>query len=81
VASNTLNVLNQNCSIPISAEAAMMTKEHFIDEYGSVVHTIGWGGSGGAIQQYGIADMNPGVVDGISRRSRSRTPTARCWTS
>ena len=51
VASNTLNVLDNNCSIPISAEAAMMTKEHFIDEYGAVAHTIGWGGSGGAIQQ------------------------------
>jgi uncharacterized tannase-like protein DUF6351 len=50
VASNTLNVLDNNCSIPISAEAAMMTKEHFIDEYGAVAHTIGWGGSGGAIQ-------------------------------
>jgi hypothetical protein len=65
VASNTLNVLNQNCSIPISAEAAMMTKEHFLEEYGPAVHTIGWGGSGGAIQQYGIADAYPGILDGI----------------
>ncbi len=65
VASNTLNVLDNNCSIPISAEAAMMTKEHFINEYGPVVHTIGWGGSGGAIQQYNIADAYPGILDGI----------------
>jgi hypothetical protein len=65
VASNTLNVLNQNCSIPISAEAAMMTKEHFVEEYGPVAHTIGWGGSGGAIQQYGIAETYPGILDGI----------------
>lgn len=65
VASNTLNVLDNNCSIPISAEAAMMTKEHFIDEYGVVTHTIGWGGSGGAIQQYGIADAYPGILNGI----------------
>ena len=65
VASNTLNVLDNNCSIPISAEAAMMTKEHFIDEYGPVAHTIGWGGSGGAIQQYGIADAYPGILNGI----------------
>ena len=75
VASNTLNVLDNNCSIPISAEAAMMTKEHFIDEYGPVAHTIGWGGSGGAIQQYGIADAYPGILDGIIPsigRSRSR---------
>lgn len=65
VASNSLNVLDNNCSIPISAEAAMMTKEHFIDEYGPVAHTIGWGGSGGAIQQYGIADAYPGILNGI----------------
>ncbi len=65
VASNSLNVLDNNCSIPISAEAAMMTKEHFIDEYGSVAHTIGWGGSGGAIQQYNIADAYPGILNGI----------------
>jgi hypothetical protein len=65
VASNSLNVLDINCSIPISAEAAMMTKEHFTDEYGPLAHTIGWGGSGGSIQVYGIADSYPGILDGI----------------
>ncbi|HKE66044.1 MAG TPA: DUF6351 family protein, partial [Micromonosporaceae bacterium] len=65
VASSTLNVLNNNCSTIISAEAAMMVKEHFIEAYGPVAHTIGWGGSGGAIQQYDIADQYPGIVDGI----------------
>ena len=65
VASSTLNVLNNNCSIVISAEAAMMVKEHFVEVYGPVAHTIGWGGSGGAIQQYDIADAYPGIVDGI----------------
>ncbi|HVV23152.1 MAG TPA: DUF6351 family protein [Pseudonocardiaceae bacterium] len=65
VASSSLNVLDNNCSPVISAEAAMMVKEHFIDTYGPVAHTIGWGGSGGAIQQYDIADQYPGIVDGI----------------
>ena len=65
VASSTLNVLDNNCSTIISAEAAMMVKEHFIEEYGPVAHTIGWGGSGGAIQQYDIADAYPGILDGI----------------
>jgi len=65
VASSSLNVLDNNCSTIISAEAAMMVKEHFIDSYGPVAHTIGWGGSGGAIQQYEIADAYPGIVDGI----------------
>src|SRR4051812_1351280 len=65
VASSTLNVLDNNCSPIISAEAAMMVKEHFIESYGPVRHTIGWGGSGGAIQQYDIAESYPGIVDGI----------------
>ncbi len=65
VASSTLNVLDNNCSTIISAEAAMMVKEHFIGTYGPVQFTIGWGGSGGAIQQYEIADSYPGILDGI----------------
>jgi hypothetical protein len=65
VASSTLNVLDQDCSTIISAEAAMMVKEHFIDTYGPTQFTIGWGGSGGAIQQYEIADSYPGILDGI----------------
>jgi hypothetical protein len=65
VASSTLNVLDTNCSTIISAEAAMMVKEHFIDTYGPVQFTIGEGASGGAIQQYEIADSYPGILDGI----------------
>jgi len=65
VASSSLNVLDNNCSTIISAEAAMMVKEHFAETYGPIRHTIGWGGSGGAIQQYDIADAYPGILDGI----------------
>ncbi|MFE6157793.1 DUF6351 family protein [Streptomyces sp. NPDC056486] len=65
VASSTLNVLETNCSIPVSAEAAMMVKEHFVETYGPVKHTIGWGGSGGGIQQFTMADSYPGILDGI----------------
>jgi hypothetical protein len=65
VASSSLNVLDNNCSMVISAEVAMMVKEHFIESYGPPAHTIGWGGSGGAIQQYDIADNYPGILDGI----------------
>jgi hypothetical protein len=65
VASSSLNVLDNNCNYIISAEVAMMVKEHFIEAYGPVAHTIGWGGSGGAIQQYDIADNYPGILDGI----------------
>jgi Tannase-like family of unknown function (DUF6351) len=65
VASSTLNVLDNNCSDVISAEVALMVKEHFIEEYGPVRYTIGWGGSGGAIQQQLIANNYPGILDGI----------------
>jgi hypothetical protein len=65
VASSSLNVLDNNCSPIISAEAAMMVKEHFQETYGPALHTIGWGGSGGGIQQYDIADAYPGILDGI----------------
>ena len=65
VASSTLNVLDNNCSDVISAEAALMVKEHFIETYGPARYTIGWGGSGGAIQQQLIANNYPGILDGI----------------
>ncbi|WP_312868293.1 DUF6351 family protein [Amycolatopsis pithecellobii] len=65
VASSSLNVLDNNCSTVLSAEAAMMVKEHFIETYGPVAHTIGWGVSGGSIQQYSIANAYPGIIDGI----------------
>ena len=87
VASSSLNVLDNNCSTIISAEAAMMVKEHFIETYGPVQHTIGWGGSGGAIQQYDIAEMYPGILDGIVPGVSfpdpltvlaARSPTAGC---
>jgi hypothetical protein len=65
VTSSSLNVLDNNCSDVISAEAALMVKEHFIEEYGPLKFTIGWGGSGGAIQQHLIGNNYPGILDGI----------------
>ena len=43
----------------------MMVKERFIETIGVPKHTIGWGGSGGAMAQYGIAQNYPGLLDGI----------------
>ncbi|MHC4800367.1 MAG: DUF6351 family protein, partial [Planctomycetota bacterium] len=65
VASATLNVLNTNCNDALSAETVMMVKERFIEIYGVPRYTIGWGGSGGAIQQYLIGQNYPGLLDGI----------------
>jgi hypothetical protein len=65
VAVSSLNVFGNNCDDVISSETAMMVKEHFIEEFGVPVHTIGTGGSGGAIQQYMMAQNYPGLLDGL----------------
>lgn len=66
VASSTLNVNAQGgCNDVLSAETAMMVKEHFIDSYGKPRYTIGNGGSGGAMQQLLIAGAYPGILDGL----------------
>jgi hypothetical protein len=66
VASSTLNVNAQGgCNDPLSAETTMMVKEHFAEAYGLPLHTIGSGGSGGAMQQLLIAGAYPGILDGI----------------
>ena len=65
VAISSQNVFGNNCNDVISAETAMMVKEHFIESFGVPVHTIGVGGSGGSMQQHLIAQNYPGLLDGI----------------
>lgn len=66
IASSTLNVNAQGgCNDVVSAETAMMVKEHFTKHYGEPVHTIGSGASGGAMQQLLIAGAYPGILDGL----------------
>ena len=66
VASSSLNAFGFNCDDVISAETMMMVKEHFIEQFGVPAHTIGWGGSGGSMAQYLIAQNYPGLLDGIT---------------
>jgi hypothetical protein len=65
VASSTLNVFANNCSELLSAEVTTAVKERFIEAYGRPLFTLGWGASGGAHQQMGIADNYPGLLDGL----------------
>ena len=65
VATSSQNVFGNNCNDLISAETLMMVKEHFIEQFGVPIHTIGWGGSGGAMQQYLVAQNYPRLLDGI----------------
>lgn len=64
-AMSTQNVMQQHCNDNLSGEALMMIKEHFIERYGVPVWTLGFGGSGGAIQQLLITQNFPGLLDGI----------------
>jgi hypothetical protein len=64
-ATSTLNVYGTACNDVLSAETAMMVKEHFSERYGVPRYTMGIGGSGGAMQQNLIAQNYPGILDGI----------------
>jgi hypothetical protein len=66
MATNTLDTFQTLCNPMISAEAALMTREHFVEAYGLPRFTIGDGGSGGAIQQLLIAQNQPGLLDALS---------------
>ena len=65
MASATFNTFANNCNDVLSPETTMMVREHFIDHYGPLVHTIGLGCSGGAMQVHIIAQNYPGLLDGI----------------
>ena len=52
-------------NLNLAGETAMMTKERFVERHGVPTYTVGLGGSGGAIQQYIIAQNHPGVLDAL----------------
>lgn len=58
-------VNQQHGNAVLQGETLMMLKEHFIERYGVPKWTAGYGGSGGAIQQLLIAQMYPGLLDGL----------------
>lgn len=65
VANSTLNYFGQNCNHMISAETMMMVKERVVETNGPLLYTMGWGNSGSSIQQSMIADVYPGLLDGL----------------
>lgn len=62
---SSLNVNKTNVNDPVSAETMMMVREHIAKHYGVPRWMVGWGGSGGAIQQMLVAQNYPGILDGI----------------
>jgi len=60
------NLINQQfCTPLVQAETTMMLKEHVVKTFGPLAWTLGSGASGGSIQQLLIAEMFPGLLDGI----------------
>src|SRR5260370_5869483 len=62
--SNTLQHPSNNCNSVLSAEAAMMGKEHFIKTWGVPKFTVSTGCSGGSYGSIQLADQVPGLFDG-----------------
>jgi hypothetical protein len=54
---------NTHYNLQLGGETALMLKEHFIEDHGVPLYTVGVGGSGGAIQQYVYAENHPGLLD------------------
>jgi len=63
---NSLNHPTNSCNAIVAAEAAMMGKEHFIEEFGVPSYTMTTGGSGGAYTSLQISDAYPGIFDGVT---------------
>jgi hypothetical protein len=65
VAVSSLSVFGTNADDVLSAECMMMVKEHFIKQFGTPRFTMGFGGSGGSMQQHMVAQNYPGLLEGI----------------
>jgi len=63
ISTELVNQLHGNAVL--QGETLMMLKEYFIKHYGLPKWTVGFGGSGGAIQQLLITEMYPGLLDGL----------------
>jgi hypothetical protein len=65
VAASTLNVYGNNCQDLLAAETLMMVRERFIENFGPVASTIGYGCSGGSEAAQPIDDEYPRLLNGI----------------
>jgi hypothetical protein len=65
IAASSLNVYGNNCQDLLAAETIMMVRERFIENFGPVAFTIGYGCSGGSEAAQPISDEYPRLLDGI----------------
>lgn len=64
LATSTGNATTNHFNIWLAEDTALRVKRQFAALYGAPEFTIGVGGSGGAIQQYLLAQNRPGIIDG-----------------
>jgi hypothetical protein len=65
LAASTLNVYGNNCQDLLAAETLMMVRERFIENFGPIEFTIGYGCSGGSEAAQPISDEYPRLLNGI----------------
>jgi hypothetical protein len=65
LASGSLNRFGGNNNHVTSGETMAKVKEHFIQQFGAPMFTIGYGASGGSMQQNLIGNNYPGLFDAI----------------
>lgn len=65
VFTNTLNHPTNSCNAVLAAETTLMGKAHFIASFGVPTATVSVGTSGGAYTSLQVADLLPGIFDGV----------------
>lgn len=62
---STANQTSNHYNIWLAEDTALRVKRQFASLYGTPLYTVGIGGSGGAIQQYLLAQNNAEILDAI----------------
>ncbi len=60
---STANQTSNHYNMWLAEDTALRVKKQFVSLYGDPLYTVGIGGSGGAIQQYLLAQNNPEIID------------------
>jgi len=64
VAYSSGNETDNHYNILLQEDTALRVKQQFVSRYGKPIYTLGFGDSGGALQQYLLAQNRPGLIQG-----------------
>lgn len=65
VLGTSANVTATQYNVWLAGNTAQLAKAQFVARYGRPDHTVGLGASGGAVQQYLLAETHPGLLDAL----------------